>query len=133
MAGNHLGRIETLTKDNYDTWKMQVEALLQKNDLWEYVDGTSTRPTPVRGTEGNAQAVATWDSNDRKAKADLVDQSVGVEASKELHHLTGTMAEARIHLPVQWTCPESDAAEETDPQENKMAPARLHFCAPSSD
>jgi len=32
-------RIETLSKDNYDTWRIQVEALLMKNDIWQYVSG----------------------------------------------------------------------------------------------
>jgi len=37
-------RIEALSKDNYDTWKMQVEALMIKNDLWEYVSGETVCP-----------------------------------------------------------------------------------------
>lgn len=32
-------RIELLSKDNYDTWCIQAEALLIKNDGWEYASG----------------------------------------------------------------------------------------------
>ena len=37
-------RIELLTKDNFDTWKLQVRAVLVKNDAWGYVNGTKTKP-----------------------------------------------------------------------------------------
>ncbi|KMQ84505.1 retrovirus-related pol polyprotein from transposon tnt 1-94, partial [Lasius niger] len=32
-------RIELLTKDNYDSWSMQVEALMTKNGTWKYTSG----------------------------------------------------------------------------------------------
>lgn len=66
MASNlsqSTSRIELLSKDNYDTWSMQVEALLIKNDVWDYVNGINVKP------EQNAE---TWLKMDRKAKADLV-------------------------------------------------------------
>lgn len=69
-------RIEVLTKDNYDTWKMQVEALLTKNDLWEYVSGENVLPALVPGnTAAIADGVAAqsaWRRNDKKAKSDLI-------------------------------------------------------------
>jgi hypothetical protein len=37
MGSNQLARIETLNKENYDTWKMQMEALLIKNDASERI------------------------------------------------------------------------------------------------
>ena len=42
-SGNSI-RIELLTKHNYDAWSMQVEALLTKNNLWEYVNGVKKEP-----------------------------------------------------------------------------------------
>lgn len=33
--------IETLNRNNYDTWKIQVEV---KNDAWIYVNGESRKP-----------------------------------------------------------------------------------------
>ena len=32
-------RIEALGKDNFDTWKLQMEAVLIKGDAWNYVNG----------------------------------------------------------------------------------------------
>ncbi|BES95750.1 Hypothetical protein NTJ_08559 [Nesidiocoris tenuis] len=58
-------RIELLGKDNFDTWKLQVEAVLVKNDELDYVLGTKTRPA----TEDGGLA---WDIADQKAKADLI-------------------------------------------------------------
>lgn len=43
MSGTSVVRIEPLSKDNYDTWKMQMEAILVKNDAWEYVKGNHVR------------------------------------------------------------------------------------------
>ncbi|KRY46237.1 hypothetical protein T03_12930 [Trichinella britovi] len=37
-------KIELLGKENYDTWKLQAQAILVKNDLWEFVNGTKRRP-----------------------------------------------------------------------------------------
>lgn len=31
-------RLETLNKDNNDTWEMQMEALLIKTDVWGYIN-----------------------------------------------------------------------------------------------
>jgi len=37
-------RIELLTKINYDTWRIQAEALLVKSDSWPYVSGDIPKP-----------------------------------------------------------------------------------------
>ena len=42
-------RIEALAKDNFDTWKLQVRALLVKNDAWDYVSGEKVKPEIVQG------------------------------------------------------------------------------------
>lgn len=60
---------EMLSEDNYDTWKVQMEALLIKNERWEYVNGEKRKPEV--NTSSNA-AQEEWSSNDRKAKADLI-------------------------------------------------------------
>jgi len=70
-------RIEALSKDNYDTWKMQVEALMIKNDLWEYVSGETVCPVAAENATAS-QLVAVelaqkeWKRLDRKAKSDLI-------------------------------------------------------------
>lgn len=58
--------IELLSKDNYDTWRMQVEALLEKHDLWDYVNGSIKMPT------AETQEKVAWLKQDKKAKADLI-------------------------------------------------------------
>jgi len=46
-------RIELFTKDNYDSWCMQEEALMTKNDTWKYASGEIKKPTVI---EGDAQS-----------------------------------------------------------------------------
>ncbi|XP_049316543.1 uncharacterized protein LOC125779311 [Bactrocera dorsalis] len=80
-------RIELLSKDNFDTWSMQVEALLTKNDLWEYVNGSNLIPA-----ETDTAARSAWLKADKKAKANLVlsiqpselKQVRGCETSREV-------------------------------------------------
>lgn len=69
MTSSSTVRIEALGRENYDTWKLQVRALLVKNDAWGYVSGTITKPEP---TTDNAEAIAEWNSKDEKAKSDLI-------------------------------------------------------------
>ncbi|KAH0809704.1 hypothetical protein GEV33_013085 [Tenebrio molitor] len=59
-------KIEPLGKENFDTWKIQLEALLIKNDSWKYVNGTIPKPKEP------PEAVTTWKSNDAKARSDLI-------------------------------------------------------------
>lgn len=65
-------RIETLNKDNFDTWKMQMEALLIKNDAWNYVKGRNDKQELVAGDEASAAAVNAWETGDSKAKSDII-------------------------------------------------------------
>jgi hypothetical protein len=55
MSFTNSTRFEMLNKSNYDTWKIQVEALLIKNDTWSYVSGE--KPKPQITGEGEARAV----------------------------------------------------------------------------
>lgn len=50
-------RVELLIKNNYETWKMQIEALLSKHDLWEYVSADEKIPNAATGS-GAASANA---------------------------------------------------------------------------
>lgn len=59
-------KIEPLGKENFDTWKIQIEALLIKNNAWKYVKGTLTKPTAPEA------AIDDWETNDAKAKSDLI-------------------------------------------------------------
>jgi hypothetical protein len=47
MLGHaNASRIELLNKDNFDTWKLQIQAVLIKCDLWDYVNGDKAKPEP---------------------------------------------------------------------------------------
>ena len=67
-------RIEMLNRNNYDTWNIQVEALLIKADLWEYVSGKKAKPAVQPGDQQAAQQAALdeWTAQDRKAKSYLI-------------------------------------------------------------
>lgn len=56
-----MARIELLTKDNYDTWKIQVEALLTRNNTWSYVSGVKIKPQLTGDGAARAEARAALD------------------------------------------------------------------------
>ncbi|CAL1680763.1 unnamed protein product [Lasius platythorax] len=78
-------RFETLNKENYDTWKMFMEALLVKNDMWQYVNGTKVKPEIQVGVPESVNAARTWEQVDAKARSDIV---LSINAS-ELKQIKG--------------------------------------------
>lgn len=62
-----VARFESLNKENYDMWKMFMEALLVKNDLWQYVSGTSVKPEVIAGNAVSENTARMWEQNDAKA------------------------------------------------------------------
>jgi len=50
-------KIDPLGRENYDTWKIQILALLIKNDVWKYVSGQSSGPTDSQ------EKALEWDIN----------------------------------------------------------------------
>lgn len=91
MASSNV-RIELLNKENFDTWKIQMEALLVKNDAWSYVSGETVKPEVVAGDEASATRLKKWETADRKAKSDIIlsisptelKQVKGCETSREV-------------------------------------------------
>lgn len=69
---SHTVRIELLNKDNYDSWSMQVEALMVKNDTWKYASGEYPIPTTATNNDLLALAIQGWKKGDREAKSDLI-------------------------------------------------------------
>lgn len=57
-----------LTKENYDTWKIQMRAILIKNDAWGYVSGAIAKP----GADATPGAKSTWEAADLKAQSDII-------------------------------------------------------------
>lgn len=72
MNSSSVSRIEMLSKDNYDTWKIQMEALLTKNDEWCYANGSNQKPALVQGNAESEKVVKEWIQMDGKAKADII-------------------------------------------------------------
>jgi len=60
-----------LSKDNFDTWKLQVRAVLIKNDVWNFVNGTKSKSEIIAGNASTAPAAA-WDAADQKAHSELI-------------------------------------------------------------
>lgn len=91
MASSNV-RIELLNKENFDTWKIQMEALLVKNDAWSYVSGETVKPEVAAGDEASATRLKKWETADRKAKSDIIlsisptelKQVKGCETSREV-------------------------------------------------
>ena len=69
MSASGIARIESWKKDNYDTWAMQMEALLVKNDAWDYVNEICVKPPETEEAEAECKA---WINNDGKAKSDII-------------------------------------------------------------
>lgn len=93
MHTTNLAKIELLTKNNYDTWQMQIEAVLIKGDLWEYVSGECTLPQPADSSVAAATAAAPlqaqWWKNDRKARSDLI-LAIHPSELQQVCHLTSS-------------------------------------------
>jgi hypothetical protein len=65
-------KFEVLNKDNYETWKLQMRAVLIKNDAWGYVSGTNVKPE-VQGNEAaSVEAERQWIAADLKAQSDII-------------------------------------------------------------
>ncbi|GBP49382.1 hypothetical protein EVAR_24687_1 [Eumeta japonica] len=60
--------IKPLTKGNYDTWAMQIEAVIVKNSTWAYVNGKKPKPELVENNATSIQSVKKWEEEDAKAK-----------------------------------------------------------------
>lgn len=69
LGGASASRVELLNKDNFDTRKLQMQAILIKCDLWDFASGVSVKPEPAAG---NGDAVSQWIKNDQKAKSEMI-------------------------------------------------------------
>ncbi|KAH0818421.1 hypothetical protein GEV33_004369 [Tenebrio molitor] len=98
MSFTNSTRFEILNKSNHDTWKIQVEVLLIKNDTWPYVSGLKPQVTD----EGKARAVTKeeqkkWIAADRKAKSDLI-LAMNASELRQIHHSCETSREIWMKL-----------------------------------
>lgn len=68
--------ITKLNKENFDTWEMDMKALLVKCDLWGYANGTIGKPL------SGAEAIAEWVKNDEKVISEII---LGVSDAEKKH------------------------------------------------
>lgn len=87
-------RIEALNKDNYDTWKIQMEALLVRNDRWTYVIDTQIEHPIVELKE-----LEKWKKSDDKAKSDII---LSISPS-ELKQVKGCKTSREVWLKLEST------------------------------
>lgn len=97
MSVSSLARIETLNKDNFDTWKIQMEALLIKNDAWAFVNGSKVKPELVPNDNASAASVAAWVTSDSKAKSDII---LSMNPS-ELKQIKGCVTSREVWLKLE--------------------------------
>lgn len=67
-ASNHLYNIPSLENDaaNFQTWKFQIETVLDIQGLWSIVNGTNMCPTDTQSEE-----YTRWKRLDKEAKAQI--------------------------------------------------------------
>ncbi|UYV63271.1 hypothetical protein LAZ67_2003604 [Cordylochernes scorpioides] len=63
---HNLYQIEKLNKQNFETWRLQMQMILVHSDLWIYVNEANIKPEP-----GN-QEFTNWQNKDQKALATIV-------------------------------------------------------------
>lgn len=109
MNTSSFARIETLHRANYDTWKLQMQAVLMKNDAWEYVSGENVKPKLEAGNATSEAAVETWTKNDEKAKSDIV---LSIKPS-ELKLIKGCTTSRKVWLKLTGTYQSKKPARKT--------------------
>jgi len=73
MASHHAIKIKPLNRDNFDTWKIQMKALLIKNETWGYVTRREKVKPEVLANDPISAAVAKlWEREDQKAISNIV-------------------------------------------------------------
>lgn len=80
-------KIEPLGRENYDTWIIQVEALLRKNKRWNQVLGKVTKPAVDLTNVETIQAAEKWEDEDQEAKSDLI-LTMSPSELKHIKHCT---------------------------------------------
>uniref|UniRef100_A0A1B6H001 DUF4219 domain-containing protein n=1 Tax=Cuerna arida TaxID=1464854 RepID=A0A1B6H001_9HEMI len=92
-------RIDPLKKKNYDTWKLQAQAILIKSNLWKYVSGDEKCPDDTKEEEKK-----TWLNNDLTAKSDLILMISPGTRSNPSQSLYVTSKGSRLSPPHCKTC-----------------------------
>ncbi|XP_071054082.1 uncharacterized protein [Onthophagus taurus] len=65
-----------------------MEAILIKNDAWEYVNGTLKNPTLIAENDESIKKIREWEIKDSKARSDLILSMDPTELKQVKHCLT---------------------------------------------
>lgn len=98
MALAQMTRFESLNKKKCDTSKLFMEALLVKNDMWQYVNGTYVKLEIMPNNAASEQAARIWKQNDAKARSDILSIS-----STELKQVKGCVTSREVWLRLKNT------------------------------
>lgn len=106
-------RIEVLNRENYDTWKLQMQALLTKNNAWMYVSGELQKPEVIEGNATTLAALENWKRGDNKAKSDIILSVSPCELKliKGCDTFASSMAKIRKRLSIKTTCAKSNTVK----------------------
>lgn len=99
MALAQMTRFESLNKEKCDTSKMFMEALLVKNDMLQYVNGTYVKLEIMPNNAASEQAARIWEQNDAKARSDII-LSI---SSTELKQVKGCATSREVWLRLKNT------------------------------
>ncbi|KMQ86142.1 retrovirus-related pol polyprotein from transposon tnt 1-94 [Lasius niger] len=97
MSSASVARFEPLNRENYDTWRIHMEALFIKNDEWDFVSGVSVKSEPINGNVANATAISAWTKGDSKAKSDII---LSISAT-ELKQVKGCNTSREVWLKLE--------------------------------
>lgn len=90
-------RIELLNRDNFDSWSMQIEALMIKNGTWKYVSGECFLPDKAEEGITLTATVKKWRNADKEARSDLI---LSISPA-ELQQVRGCMTSRETWLKLQ--------------------------------
>ena len=68
---SQLSIIKKLRKENFDSWMVQIEAMLIKNDHWNYLTGASIRTDSADSIRTSSADEKNWIQKDQKVHADI--------------------------------------------------------------
>lgn len=74
-------------KNNFESWRIQIEAILTKNDSWKYVNGKKKIPAKIESDAERENLIEEWDEAEAKARTDLKPELILSIKTSELQQL----------------------------------------------
>jgi hypothetical protein len=116
MCAASVSRMDLLSKNNYNTWKMQMEALPINYDAWDYANGVYVKAT----AETSQTEVAAWIKEDNKARSEII-LSICPSEMKQVKGCTKArevwVKLENIYVPIQGACSKGNAVKTVNSKE----------------